>query len=187
MAFTDVRRAGDVLTVGAARTPSPTRVGTSNLHANDTPRIFYVSEDSSYWSGPTPGSRSPAQPETVAPSPLDRLQEVAVALATMRDYEHPHRKITSCLLHDREATSVVCSKSAGVSTGECRGCAAFACRVTGTVAPQPSPAPHRSLPPTSTTLHPLPAYTCYAASLASAPARNRSCLRFLVPRRVRFV
>lgn len=96
MAFTDTRSVRHRVTPGGLDgTPGPEVVSPA------APRVFYVNDTHSYWVQ-QPGSGSehskPSEPEVVSPSPLEQLQAVAAVLCTMRDYEHPHRQITSCLL-----------------------------------------------------------------------------------------
>lgn len=94
-------------TVGAA-TPQRPHTGTpaAPVATPDTPHVFYVSGDASFW------AQSPAQARS-APSPLDQLQAVAVALASMRDYEHPHRQITSGMIHQSPPAYIKSQQPAG--------------------------------------------------------------------------
>lgn len=102
-------------TVGAA-TPQRPHTGTpaAPVATPDTPHVFYVSGDASFW------AQSPAQARS-APSPLDQLQAVAVALASMRDYEHPHRQITSGMIHQSPPAYIKSQQPAGgaVADGTC--------------------------------------------------------------------
>lgn len=86
------------------------------MHSPDTTHIFYVHGQGSYWASV---QRGDAHAPTSS-SPLQRLQEVAVALNTMRDYEHPFRKITQCLI--QESCFDADSLSTCTADGECHPC-----------------------------------------------------------------
>ena len=159
-------------TVGAV-TPQRPHTGTpaAPVATPDTPHVFYVSGDASFW------AQSPAQARS-APSPLDQLQAVAVALASMRDYEHPHRQITSGMIHQSPPAYIKSQQPAGGAVaGALPGGVARFARSSVSVSNRRTVRSRRflpSLPPSDGTSHVTTTRTRPAAA-------QRSLLRLAAP------